>query len=146
MAEEDKELLLKDLCIRLPYKTEIQVNDYAILTTTLKVGHISRLLNENLEIKPYLFPMSSMTEEQKKEFKEISKCEDEIRDFSGFDSEGVYLIEIGKYEYEYDIDTTVEQFYFNHEIIDWLNKNHFDYRGLIPKELAIDATGLDIYL
>ena len=30
-------------------------------------------------------------------------------------------------------------------VIDWCNKNHFDYRGLIPKGLAIDATGLNIY-
>ena len=86
-----------------------------------------------------------MTEKQKKEFKEISKCEYEIRDYSGFDSEGVYLIEIGKYEYESDIDTTVEEFYFNYEIINWFNKNHFDYRNLINKNLAIDCTNINIY-
>ena len=95
--------------------------------------------------RPYLFPLSSMTEEQKKEFKEISKCEYEIRDYGGFDSEGIYLIEIGKYEYECDIDTTVEEFYFNYEIINWFNKNHFDYRNLINKNLAIDCTNINIY-
>jgi hypothetical protein len=72
MKQEDKELLLKDLCSRLPYKTEIQVNDWAILTATLKVGHISRLLNEDLEIKPYLFPLSSMTDEQEEKYNNLN--------------------------------------------------------------------------
>ena len=71
MTQKNKELLLKDLCGRLPYNTEIQVNDWVILNTTLKVGHISRLLNEDLEIKSYLFPLSSMTDEQKIEFERI---------------------------------------------------------------------------
>jgi len=146
MTQEEKDLLLKDLCARLPYDTLVFLKnwedafDSEICTTV-----IEHVINGEYEVKPYLFPLSSMTEEQKKEFKEISKCEDEIRNDGGFDSEGVYLIEIGKYEYEYDIDTTIEEFYFNYEIINWLNKNHFDYIGLIDKGLAIDATGLNIY-
>ena len=113
MTQEEKELLLKDLCARLPYKTEIQVNDWAILTATLKVGHISRLLNEDLEIKPYLFPLYSMTEEQYKEYWEL--------------------------EHSGDME------HLSIPTLDWLNKNHFDYRGLIEKGLALDATGLNIY-
>lgn len=122
MIQENKELLLKDLCSRLPYKTEIQVNDWTILTATLKVGHISRLLNEDLEIKPYLFPLSSMTEEQKTELNdtliklELKALNDEIEHHK-----------VAEFE------------------IDFYNKNMFDYRGLIDKELALDATGLNIY-
>lgn len=36
-------------------------------------------------------------------------------------------------------------YYWTEETFDWLNKNHFDYRGLIPKGLAIDCTNLNIY-
>lgn len=122
MKQEDKELLLKDLCSRLPYKTEIQVNEWAILTATLKVGHISRLFNEDLDIKPYLFPLSSMTEEQKTELNdtliqlELKALNDEIEHHK-----------VAEFE------------------IDFYNKNMFDYRGLIDKELALDATNKNIY-
>jgi hypothetical protein len=162
MTEENKELLHKDLCARLPYGVKIYAKYIDIDTEVEKIGVLSMVDNDAVvafttddtncyiyvtinEVKPYLFPLSSMTEEQKKEFKEISKCECEIKDYGGYDSEGVYLIEIGKYEYEHDIDITVEQFYFNDEIIDWLNRNNFDYRGLIPMGLANDATGKNIY-
>ena len=154
MKKEDKELLLKDLCGRLPYDIKCKIEmwigcDVCTIYNINSIGYVEIVEDSDTngisieKIKPYLYPLSSMTEEQKKEFKEISKCEYEIRDYGGFDSEGVYLIEIGKYEY--NIDTTVEEFYFNYEIIDWLNKNHFDYRNLIEKGLAIDATGLNIY-
>ena len=160
------DLLLKDLCGRLPYGVKCFVNYIICNETTdyedVKSSTVDTLVAINQqtesyfferlcewfdidEFKPYLFPLSSMTEEQKKEFKEISKCEDEIKDYGGFDSEGVYLIEIGKYEYEYDIDTTIEEFYFNYKIINWLNENHFDYMELIEKGLALDATELRIY-
>jgi hypothetical protein len=152
MTQEDRNLLLKDLCARLPYGVKVQVFNYGIeaVETLYEIdldGYISTIEGDTLKYsyKPYLFPLSSMTEEQKKEFKEISKCEYAIRSCGGFDSEGVYLIEVGKYEYEYGIDTVVEEFYFNREIIDWFNENHFDYCGLISIGLAIDATNLNIY-
>ena len=130
MTQEEKELLLKDLCARLPYKTEIQVNDWAILTATLKVGHISRLLNEDLEIKPYLFPLSSITEEQQEEFDRIYADDMQVvaNNLKNRLDGKPYETNLGHYRH-----------------IDWLNANHFDYRGLIPKGLAIDATGLNIY-
>jgi hypothetical protein len=77
------------------------------------------------EVKPYLFPLSSMTEEQKQYLKNRF-CYD-------WDGEPY---ELWKYQIEiWDAD----------ELIDWFHKNHFDYRGLIPMGLANDATGLNIY-
>ena len=123
MRQEDKELLLKDLCSRLPYGVKIELTWWVMdegtyVNVTLEPEHIEQLLNyENYitEIKPYLFPLSSMTEEQKKEYQ--------------------YITERWMYDSSYSISDS----------IDWLNKNHFDYRGLIPMRLAIDATNLNIY-
>jgi hypothetical protein len=70
------------------------------------------------KIKPYLFPMSSMTEEQKTELMELMYKAD--TPFGAIFSENI-------------------------DYFDWLNKHHFDYRGLIEKGLAIDATGLNVY-
>lgn len=124
MTQEQKELLLKDLCARLPYG--VKVNDYIqgdftligltnerIFTTCEVEGHYNDFPIEN--IKPYLFPMSSMTDEQKHEL--MGTCTF-LRDFA---------------------------FGWTDRTFDWCNKNHFDYRGLIPMGLAIDATGLNIY-
>ena len=113
MTQEDKELLLKDLCARLPYGVIIQIKDWAVLDAELKIGHINRLQINDVELKPYLFPMSSMTDEQYKEYWELEH------------SDNMEHLSI--------------------PALDWLNKNHFDYRGLIEKGLAIDATNLNIY-
>lgn len=123
MTREDKELLLKDLCTRLPYGVKIEftwwvMDEGTYINATLEPDHIEQLLNNEdsiTEIKPYLFPLSSMTEEQKKEYQ--------------------YITERWMYDSSYSISDST----------DWLNKNHFDYRGLIPMGLAIDATGLNIY-
>lgn len=132
MTQEDKELLLKDLCARLPYGVKIS-ND--IQTKVLDIYDIDWDIDwfiNNTEIKPNLFPLSSMTEEQKRE------C------FKGTP------LEIDKYG-----DVAVKEDFFGNsqytdleiylEVIDWLNKNHFDYRNLIKKGLAIDATDKNIY-
>ena len=127
MTQEYKELLLKDLCARLPYNVICQVEfresgkynskdmllsgiftDEAYFTT--KDGSIY-----SNEYKPYLFPLSSMTEEQKQEYQHIT--------------------ERWMYDSSYSISDS----------IDWLNAHHFDYRNLIQMNLAIDATGLNIY-
>ena len=110
MTQEDKELLLKDLCARLPYGVKIEftwwvIDEGTYINATLEPDHIEQLLNNEdsiTEIKPYLFPLSSMTEEQKKEYQ--------------------YITERWMYDSSYSISDS----------IDWLNKNHFDYRGLIP--------------
>ena len=112
MTQEDKKLLLIDLCERLPYGVEIQIKDWATVDTELKIGHIQRLQNDNIELKPYLRSIEDITEEEAKEVKAFYDC-----DF--FDRK--INIAVGK-------------------LTDWLNANHFDYRNLIPKSLAIRVT------
>ena len=130
----DKELLLQDICCRLPYEVKVNVNSEYLSEELIKSsydkplvvygvtadGSISFTLDKFLmeysmpilSIKPYLFPLSSMTEEQKKEEYEICKYY-----LNGYES----------------------------KLIDFYHKNHLDYRGLISKELAIDATDKNIY-
>lgn len=135
MTQEDKELLLKDLCARLPYKPIVHIDDCGIwdlrgidhddsaeLRDRVIVWHGENYPSSKnsfsiIKCKPYLFPLSSMTKEQKKEYAHILVMNSNI----------VCSQLIG--------ETTQ----------DWFNKNHFDYRGLIEKGLAIDATGLNIY-
>ena len=148
MTQEEKDLILKDLCGRLSYGVKLR-------NTTMEdptdIGSIVRLYSINLDeyyckiafytyegkalcvsnegnlfkvgnrdvdflrYKPYLFPMSSMTEEQRKEW----------QSFMIKDSYGILYHTIESYDY--------------------LNKNHFDFRGLIERGFAINATNLNIY-
>ena len=144
MTQEDKSLLLKDLCARLPYG--VKVNGvflnynkdkgkilYEECDKEFNYEHLSRYET----LKPYLFPLSSMTKEQAKEMQEIIGNPDNaciIRKTYGLELWLNYI----------DTDPTiwVDTIF---EVQDYLNKNHFDYRGLIEKGLAIDATGLNIY-
>lgn len=131
MTQEDKELLLKDLCARLNtnlvcsiYRTDDQGIGYRneILYGYCNIDGWNEFyfgedcgisIDDVSKIKPYLFPLSSMTEEEKLMY------------------EGL-MIGIDNISYMLDV-------------IDWLNSHHFDYRGLIENGLAIDATGLNIY-
>ena len=129
MTQEQKSLLIKDLCARLPYGVKCIVTKSRIEEG--QKGDMGKLVCICLEgvnctsdipffsefgnFKPYLFPLSSMTEEQKQEYQ--------------------YITERWMNDPSYSISDS----------IDWLNKNHFDYRGLIEKGVAIDATGLNIY-
>ena len=122
MRQEDKELVLKDICARLPYGVKVNTiqGDFTLL------GLINERVFTTCEvegchndfpiecIKPYFFPLSSMTEEQEKEYNDLN------------------CYELGCFPH-------------TEEALDYLIKNHFDYRDLIPRELAIDATGLHIY-
>ena len=119
MTQEDKELLLKDLCARMPYEVKICCNNtvYNIDAYTKSAFMLAEPLKPDVclvahieDIKPYLFPMSSMTEEQKT---------DMIKSSCGIGSDK--------------------------NVFDWYNKNNLDYRGLIPMDLAIDATDKNIY-
>ena len=133
MTQNEKDLLLKDLCARLPYGVVIQEKCVEHDKTFLPNKEVDRLVNIDIhanslmtncgslyyldEVKPYLFPMSSMNKEQKKEYAHILAY-----------TSSVEMIQI-----------TGESTY------DWLNKNMLDWRGLIPMGLAIDATNLNIY-
>lgn len=125
MTQEDKELLLKDISARLPYGVFCDMGlNYPLQLQRLYVDRLDGILLDFYEdgkdyqvylgeVKPYLFPLESMTEEQEKECQQI------------------------KQSYYYDDDSFV--------LFDWYNKNHIDYRGLIPMGLANNATGLNIY-
>ena len=141
MTQEDKELLLKDICARLPYGIKVRYSSYKefITCTLLSINPIYNnvdLWSKNAcfnpvsisKIKPYLFPLSSMTEEQKKE--------------SPFESSLLNAFINGYISLFEDEELTVDDIV---GMLNWFNKNHFDYRGLIEKGLAIDATGLNIY-
>jgi hypothetical protein len=133
MIQEHKELLFKDLCARLPYGVKAYVKNWSKLDRkwyegVYTVESIHPSLNnilvysergsvevivgyDDYDIKPYLFPMSEMTEEQEKEWRYTLSSDGNI----------------------------------TYETVDWLNKNHFDYRGLIEKGLAIDASFHNVY-
>ena len=138
MTQEQKELLLKDLCARLPYGVKFQSENietaFFVDTSDNEVWINGTCIDD---FKPYLFPLSSMTEEQAKEMQEIvgsPKVACIMRKTGGLE---LWLDSI-------DTDPTI-WLDIIFEVQDWLNKNHFDYRGLIERKLAIDATGKNIY-
>ena len=131
MTQEDKELLLKDLCTRLPYGLKVKCEKYPLPVTVLYAGNIDEVkfretggIENIYTIKPYLLPLESMTEEQRREYDKII----------------YHSIELHHREYsdivEIDLFDNLQDFYC---------KNHLDYRGLIPMGLALDATGKNIY-
>ena len=127
MTQEHKDLLLKDLCARLPYGVKVEI--YKDEPPYKLKGYDGKdFLSDSgwdyliEQCKPYLFPLSSMNEEQKEEFNtksfelQLKVIDDEIM---------------------YEKATEFQ--------VDFYNKHHLDWRGLIPMGLAIDATGLNIY-
>ena len=135
MTQEDKELLLKDLCARLPYGVKIELmpitkGKCTILTPIILQDYF---VSDDINYLPYLRPMSSMTEEEKKEF--IDATDGELRYSEVFD---VIKPLFASADFCASFDSYLKA-------VDWLNRNHFDYRGLIEKGLAIDCTGLNVY-
>ena len=121
----NKEKLIRDLCARLPYGVKVLYDnkvfsiDYvSSIHEEIKLDTRDNYTINVSDVKPYLFPLSSMTEEQKMFLKQQNWC--------------IAISTSGT------VETTVEG-------IDWLNKNHFDFRGLIEESLALDATNLGIY-
>lgn len=121
MIQEEKDLLLKDLSARLPYG--VKVHTWYNKPMDVKCTGVDAYTNTvNLDIsndddakvyienvKPYLRPMSSMTEEEREEFQEYV--------FDSVEIGGIMMLDAS----------------------DWLNEHHFDYRGLIPMGLALEA-------
>lgn len=133
MTVEEKDILIRDLCSRLPYFTKVQIKNEIVVLDSIcdDDGYHFNFIGDDKEgvtieqIKPYLFPISSMTEEQKEEYDKMS---------------------------ELDIEYTITQIK-NDSLIwttglnrfNWLLRNHFDVYDLIPMGLAIDATNKNVY-
>lgn len=147
MTEEQRQLLIKDLCGRLPYGVNVLYVKEDIIGV---LGSINSCLGNNdegkqelkcttsfygennvpiEEFKPYLYPLSSMTEEQYCEYVEYT-----TKDLKNL------MVLLEKKE-----NGTLDSFQVDYNEIDWLNAHHFDYRGLIEQGLAIDATGIIEY-
>ena len=127
MTQEDKDLLLQDLCARLPYG--VILNCCNIVSETLTLIDYKGLVNNDYdidEVKPYLFPLSKMSDQQKEEYYYI------VNYLSEDDTENC-----AEGEFIYTAQLT--------QLLCFYHRNNIDYRGLIPMGLAIDATGLDIY-
>ena len=138
MIREDKDLLLKDLCARLPYGVIINTpkgdghlcsinqtifrNEYGVNIEATKRDYFN---DDKLNFKPYLRPMSSITTEEEYEYHQIRKRNSykslTLMDCSDHLEQLLFPIIVGT------------------ESIDWLNAHHFDYRGLIEKGLALKA-------
>ena len=139
MDTKNKELLLKDLNARLPYGVKIELTwwvmgEVTYINTVLETDHVEQLLNDeygDTEIKPYLRPMSSMTEEEFTKLKEYSGLIYDQLDLASFQN-GTYKT-LDFYLSGVPSGTAIRVF-------DWLNKYHFDYRDLIQMGLAIAVT------
>lgn len=132
-TQEEKELLLTDLCARLPYgfivhrysdNADIKIN------TIDDFSHFLEYSNDEI-FKPYLRPLSLMTEEEFEKLKEYSGLKYEQLDLASFQN-GIYKC-LDFYLSEIPADVVILVF-------DWLNAHHFDYRGLIPMGLALKAS------
>ena len=145
MTQEYKDLLIKDLCARLPYG--IVVEHCTGIRGTLHDLFVHWFYGENDTIynreaftstffgdvacdidkfKPYLFPISSITEAIKDKIYKETGLYDIFEDDQIHIEVGTNFVDVCK-------------------LFNILNKYHLDYNGLIPKDLAIDATGLNIY-
>ena len=126
MTQEEKDLLLKDLCGRLPYGVLLQCagNIGEKLVNIDKKGLINHDWDID-EVKPYLRSMSSMTEPERFEVEQIIGYDVEVRD----DFLSLLSPSIKRVSYAELL-----------AVFKWLNAHHFDFRGLIEKGLAIEVT------
>lgn len=149
MEQKEKELLLKDLSARLAYNTIVQIKNSGIWNLKgIEQDNIDEIGYEVIVwhgknypssktsfpisiCKPCLFPLSSMTNEQKLYLEWHTK----------------YRLDDGELVVKKDDDDEYlnTNMYDYLSLIEWLNKNHFDYQGLIERGLAIDCTNLNIY-
>ena len=145
MTQENKELLFKDLCARLPYGVKGKCELDASYDTSFDTVFQTHKFNaEVYGIKEDLLLVTPLIEDND----EQTYAEEEVAD-------GVSILDFTPYLFPLSSMTEEQKkkwFYtlssdynITYDTVDWCNKNHFDYRGLIEKGLAIDATGLDIY-
>ena len=132
MTQNEKELLLKDICARLPYGVKASTKVGGNITISF-IGEDTIISEDGGSydisfITPYLFPISSITKEQRDEFPF------ELSLLNAFINGHISLFE----DEELSVDDIIR-------MMDCLNRNHIDYRGLIPMGLADDATNLNIY-
>lgn len=135
MTQDEKELLLKDTCARIPYNIKCTYYDKCVGEED--EGTITGMQNETYfvidggcidveNVKPYLFPLSNLKEDLKQEYTYIVNY---------INSDDTNNWKEGEFIY-------VEQFT---QLMHFYHKHHIDYRGLIPMGLAIDASNLNIY-
>lgn len=128
MTQEEKQPLLKDLCARLPYGVMCRLSvkgENVSITEKLKIGGLEHFMFGTMDVKPYLRPMSSMTDEEYNEY-------DKATDLDTADS-----AETLRENLKAKARIRISKWYHG---TDWLNEHHFDYRGLIPMGLALEAT------
>lgn len=138
MTQEDKELLLKDLCARLPYEVILLAPNRKVTYQT--DGNTSAELLVEEEWKPYLRSLPSMTREEKKELERL--IDKKLNGIEQEDDDEEWAPWVLHYTTGIRNSIGGEKFYFDDMsfIYDWLNSHHFDYRGLISRGLAIAVT------
>jgi hypothetical protein len=130
----NKKQLLADICARLPYWLKCEINGKVEILDSIcdDDGYYFNFIGEDKEgytldeVKPYLFPMSAMTEDIKDEIYQETGLYDIFEDNQIHIEVGTNFADVCK-------------------LFNILNKYYLDYNGLIPKGLAKDATGLNIY-
>lgn len=129
MTQEEKELLLKDLCARLRYGVVYHRNDGAnIKLNEIDVDYCRLNYTDDIEervCKPYLRPMSSMTTQEEFEYHQVHKQEEDM------------ILDV--MERNNHLECLMLSITAYQKSIDWLNAHHFDYRRLIEKGLALEA-------
>jgi hypothetical protein len=147
MTQEDKDLLLEDICSRLPYGVKCNVGEETPYTLSgIEIddanGHLFDFVEKKnglnmqvylSEVKPYLFPLNNLTEEQRNEISKL--IIDTQYEFSPYGK-------INMFGCDNLFISTVKQ---SNALIKYCIINHFDINGLIDKGLALNATGLNIY-
>jgi hypothetical protein len=159
MTQEDKDLLLKDLCARLPYGVKAKANDIIVVTINGIVKRQSLtgyfdydIITDNgnfylKEVKPYLRPMSSMTEEEARD----------LAILHGYHEPEILSVKVTEKYIDVTLDDGVcgvytETIWYDEiwiissiKCFDYLNKKMFDFRGLIPKGLALSTDEYNPY-